>query len=84
MGLAIVRNCFLARAATDPYLRRWAVFAAMVMIMRLLIGWWDQGLFMYRLAIYVWIVMAVPEILGGQLLTGWSASSASEATETKV
>ncbi len=84
MGLAIVRNCFLARAATDPYLRRWAVFAAMIMIMRLLIGWWDQGLFMYRLAIYVWIVMAVPEILGGQLLTGWSASSASEATETKV
>jgi O-antigen ligase len=81
MGLALVRNCFLARATSDPYLRRWAIFAITVTIMRLLVGWWDQGIYMYRVSAYVWIVLAVPEILGASLLTGAGSGSLPSDTE---
>ena len=63
LGLAIVRNCFLARTATDPYLRRWAIFATITIIMSLLMGWWDLGLFRYRVIVAAWTILAVPEVL---------------------
>lgn len=63
LGLAIARMCSLARSATDPYLRRWAIFAALVTIIHIMIGWWDQGLFGYRQIIYTWTLLAIPEIL---------------------
>lgn len=63
MGLAIIRNCFLMRQETNAQVRRWAVFAISVTIMHLLLGWWDLGLESYRQAVYVWIILAVPEIL---------------------
>ena len=62
-GLAITRNCFIARAYPDPYVRRWAIFAVLVTIMFVLIGYWDQALVSYRLVSYTWIILAVPEVL---------------------
>lgn len=65
MGAAIIRNCFLARSATDPYVRRWAIFAVIVVIMSLLMGWWDLGVLRYRIVAYCWIVLAAAEVLQG-------------------
>lgn len=63
MGLAIIRNCFLMRQETNPQVRRWAVFAICVTIMHLLLGWLDLGLVSYRQSVYLWVILAVPELL---------------------
>jgi len=63
VGVAIIRNCFLARTTTDPYIQRWATFAVLVTVMWSVLGSLDQGLLLYREVVYVWIVLAVPEVL---------------------
>lgn len=66
MGLAIIRHCFIARATSDPYIRRWAVFSVSVIIMVLMQSWWDMGQFRYRVIVYAWMVLAVVEALWRQ------------------
>ena len=63
MGLAIIRNCFVARTSTDAYVRRWAIFAVCTTIVLLTIGWWDMGLMRYRIVVYSWIILAAAEAL---------------------
>jgi hypothetical protein len=63
VGVAIMRSCMLARATTDPFVRRWAIFAVLVTLMWLILGCLDQGLLLWREVAYVWIVLAVPEVL---------------------
>jgi hypothetical protein len=62
IGLVIIRHCFIAKAATDPYLRRWAIFSVCVMIMFMTQSWWDMGQFRYRIVVYSWIVLAIVEV----------------------
>ncbi len=63
LGSAIIRNCLLARSTTDPMIRRWAIFAVALVVMHMLMGWLDVGLFSYRQIMYIWIVLAVPDVL---------------------
>jgi O-antigen ligase len=63
IGVAIARNCQLARATNDPYLRRWAIFAVLVTTMWMLLGFLDQGVLLSREVVYVAVVLTVPEVL---------------------
>lgn len=63
IGSAIIQNCLLARTSTDPAIRRWSVFAVALVVMHLLMAWLDVGLFSYRQIVYIWVVLAVPDIL---------------------
>lgn len=63
MGQAMIRHCFIARATTDPYLRRWAIFSVCIMVIFLMISWWDMGQFRYRVVVFVWMILAIVEVL---------------------
>ncbi len=63
LGSAIIRNCLLARSTSDPTIRRWALFAIALVVMHMLMAWLDVGLFSYRQIVYIWIVLAVPDVL---------------------
>ncbi len=63
IAVALIRSCWIARTTSDPVVCRWAVFAVCVTVMHLVLSWFDQGLLSYRQVVYVWIVLAVPEVL---------------------
>lgn len=63
LGSTIIRNCLLARSTSDPTIQRWALFAVALVVMHLLMAWLDVGLFSYRQVVYLWVVLAVPDIL---------------------
>jgi hypothetical protein len=74
VGTAVVRNCQLVRDHTDPTIRRWALFAVTVTIIWSMLGFLDQGFLLYREVVYVWIVLAVPDVLR-RLASARNASS---------
>jgi hypothetical protein len=63
LGGAIIRNTVLARSVADPAIRRWAVFSVAIVVIYLLMSWLDVALFSFRETVYVWIVLAVPDVL---------------------
>ena len=63
IGVAIMHNCQIARCADDPFVRRWAIFAVLVTLMWSILGFLDQGFLLSREIVYVWVVIAVPEVL---------------------
>ena len=80
VGWTIVRNCFVIRATSDPYIRRWATFAVCVAGILPLFGWLDMGLHWYRTAIYCWTVLGVAEVLGRSVV----AASRSDTTGATI
>jgi len=64
IGVAIARNCQLARGTNEPRLQRWAIFAVLTTIMWTMLGFLDQGVLLSREVVYVAVLLAVPEVLG--------------------
>lgn len=53
----IIRACHMARTYTTPLIQRWALLAIVAVVLNLTQGYWDMGLYSYRIQIYLGILV---------------------------